>query len=124
MNIFKGLSFDKRQRRRGQSRARQSLCRLLRVEPLEQRRLLTTTLYLDFGEGLPAGGLDKTLAELASEPINGPDGRTTSTAPRCCVAISTSGCLLNYRQRQYERAAPAQLGLHRDVTAMETGNFS
>jgi hypothetical protein len=42
------------------------------VETLEGRTLLTTTLYLDFGDAFPSGGLQMTVGQLRG-PLNGPD---------------------------------------------------
>ena len=42
------------------------------IESLESRQLLTTTLYVDFGDGFTGGQLTLTQSELASAPINGP----------------------------------------------------
>ena len=41
-------------------------------EPLESRTLLTTTVYLDFGDAFPAGGMTGTAEELRDD-INGPN---------------------------------------------------
>lgn len=54
--------------------------RLLEVEPLESRMLLTSTLYVDFGDDFPVGGFTGTVATLrtttsgvAGDPaVNGP----------------------------------------------------
>ncbi len=54
--------------RRSQQRSRpiRRARKLARAEALEDRRVMTTTLYLDFGLGLPAGGLDVSVSDFAS----------------------------------------------------------
>jgi hypothetical protein len=53
-------------------------------EPLEERTLLSRTLFVDFGDYLPAGGLNMTVKQLydsfASGGLQGPDFRDAAVA--------------------------------------------
>ncbi len=64
------------------SRRRDTSIRPLRVESLEDRWMLTSVAYLDFGDNFPVGGLDMTVLQLrntfANGGIQGPDLREFS----------------------------------------------
>ena len=71
-SIFRRL-FGKRQLgQRAQESNRYHRSSRLSMEALEDRRLLTTTLYIDFGNNFPMNGLQMTALELR-DSINGPD---------------------------------------------------
>lgn len=51
---------------------RRAAYRMIHLEPLEQRQVLTTTLFLDFGLSFPVAGLTVSDGEMADPGINGP----------------------------------------------------
>ena len=65
-------SFRNRRLRRPALRASGASFAPRPCEPLESRTLLTTTVFLDFGDAFPAGGMTGTAEELADD-INGPN---------------------------------------------------
>lgn len=72
----------KRQRKTGMATKRQTnVC--LKSQTLEDRRVLTSTLYLDFGESFPAGGFEVTAGDLQEgflfDGLQGPDLRDLNT---------------------------------------------
>ena len=62
------------------------------IEPLEDRHLLTTTLFIDFGEAFPEDGLQTTASELVTA-IQGPDftdpSRNVQLAPDEAITIES-----------------------------------
>lgn len=72
-NFFGGFSRGERKNPRKTSRKSPRKSRALRMlEPLEDRRMMTTTLFLDFGEGFGSGGLTMTAGQLR-DTLTGPD---------------------------------------------------
>ena len=73
-NFFGGFSRGERKNARKQTRGKApGNPRPLRmIEPLEDRRVMTTTLFLDFGEGFGSGGLTMTAGQLR-DTLTGPD---------------------------------------------------
>src|SRR5262249_30017139 len=70
----------KRRAVRQSSQALRGRRRRPELEHLEDRLVPTTTLFLDFGEGLPSAGLTLTVRQLR-DTLNGPDLTQTNITP-------------------------------------------
>jgi hypothetical protein len=71
----------------------------LECQPLEPRELLTATVFLDFGDKFPAGGLTITDKALAST-LDGPDlmksSLVTGVSPNTNLTFTPLGSLVNF----------------------------
>src|SRR5262245_27955542 len=70
------------------------------IERLERRRLLTSNVYLDFGDNFPAGGLQMTALTLrntfGSSGLQGPDLRQPDVASTPVNEAITDATNLNF----------------------------
>src|SRR5215469_11249192 len=77
----------KRRAARQSSQASRGRRSRLELEHLEDRLVLTTTLYIDYGDRFPTGGLTDTVERLrtaqapGNPPVDGPDVRNATLMP-------------------------------------------
>jgi Metallo-peptidase family M12/RTX calcium-binding nonapeptide repeat (4 copies) len=85
MRWFSG--FTRRQVGRSSTQTSRPRRRLPELEILEDRLVPTTTLYIDYGDRFPAGGLTDTVGRLrtaqapGNPPVDGPDVRNAALMP-------------------------------------------
>jgi subtilisin-like proprotein convertase family protein len=78
--------------------------RHLSAEALDQRRMLTSQIYLDFGDAFPTGGLAMTAADLSGTlgagGLQGPDLAAAGLAPTTPIRFSSPSSLITFDYNQ------------------------